>query len=105
MRKADDIEKLIAFGKPAKKKLAGRPHSYHGKNVNCTDAGKNGKYTPPKSSTQQIASKLFASLNCAQMNPYQTLGQERAIPVAEFGAGGGFADISRTWRFHPFRTR
>lgn len=108
---AGDVQKLIEIGKRTKKKppSKSRPHSYHGANRNApdvTDGKKIEKYTPPKSSAQQIASKLFASLNCTQMNPYQTLVPERAVcPVAEFGAGGGFTDISRTWRFHPFKTR
>lgn len=112
MRKAGagDVEKLIEFGKPAAKKNAckSRPHSYHGRNVENAEVEKKRieKFNGSKSSAQQIASKLFASLNCAHMNAYQTLGQDRGMwPVAEFGAGGGFADISRTWRFHPFKTR
>ncbi|XP_065222614.1 focal adhesion kinase 1-like isoform X2 [Planococcus citri] len=108
---SSDIEKLIEH-KANKKNLPQskprRPYSYHGTRLKEPIPEEKPQIPSPKSSAaQQIASKLFSSLNCAaQMNAYQTLVPEKAIspPMMEFGAGGGFTDISRTWRFHPFKT-
>ncbi|KAL6960029.1 hypothetical protein U1Q18_051511, partial [Sarracenia purpurea var. burkii] len=78
-----EIEKLIEHKAQSRKKSltqgkSRRPYSYHGTRLQ-----------------QQT-----------QMNAYQTLVHEKPTspPGVEFGAGGGFADISRTWRFHPFKT-
>lgn len=112
-----EIEKLIEHKAQSRKNSltqgkSRRPYSYHGTRLQqqSIPEEKTECYGPqsPKSSAQQIASKLFSSLNCAaQMNAYQTLVHEKPTspPGVEFGAGGGFADISRTWRFHPFKTR
>lgn len=73
-----------------------------------------------KSVARHLTDKLLASLNCAYTNAFPSQLKRGASsssadsgtpptspqqPLIEFGAGGGFADVSRTWRFHPFRMR
>lgn len=80
--------------------------------TNCADDN--------KSVARHITDKLLASLNCAYTNAFPSQLKRGASnssagdgtpptspqqPLIEFGAGGGFADVSRTWRFHPFRMR
>ncbi len=93
-----------------------RPHSYHG-NATVLSAPQLGDVAnrklqkfkiedDSKSVAKHLTEKLLASLNCAQANIYPSaLRRQNTGPSIDFGAGGGFADISRTWRFHPFRTR
>ena len=91
-----------------------RPHSYHGNQFNLKsafDASRRFEHYDSvderKSASHRIKNKLLASLNCAQTNvPLPTLHRVKNVdPMVEFGYGGGFTDVSQTWKFHPFKTR
>lgn len=98
--------------------LDSRPHSYHGganqsanlknaidvsRKLEKCNSGGSGR----NSAGRQLKNKLLASLNCTQTDVYSTLQRMRNEDHAmvEFGYGGGFADVSQTWKFHPFKTR
>lgn len=87
-------------------------------------AGGNGNCAADdtKSVARHLTDRLLASLNCAYSNAFPSqlkrslsgsgasngddaAGTPPTSPLIEFGAGGGFGDVSRTWRFHPFRMR
>lgn len=84
-----------------------RPHSYHENLSGSVMTEKFSNVDNSKSVAQRITSKLLTSLNCMQTDIDPTLHRvHNTVPtMIEFGAGGGFTDVSRTWRFHPFRMR
>lgn len=92
-----------------------RPHSYHGNQCNLESALEASRKLRKRDNINAVgfASRLIknndvqvASLNCAQTDVYSTLERMKNVdPMIDFGYGGGFTDVSQTWKFHPFKTK
>jgi hypothetical protein len=87
-----------------------RPHSYHGNQSNLKNVLETSRKLEKRDNVKfagpLLKNKLLASLNCAQADVLSTFHRVNNVdPMVEFGYGGGFTDVSQTWKFHPFKTR